>query len=57
MLVAMVAQPVDDVDLPARGAIFRIGGIQRGFLIRVVGVFLAQFGEGRCRPVERNCLG
>ena len=35
----LVAESVDDVGFPIKRAVARIGGVQRGFLIAVIGKF------------------
>jgi hypothetical protein len=56
LLAGIVAEVVDDVRLPVFGAVDEIRGIQRCFLVRVVGEILAQTIEGDRRGVKGNGL-
>src|ERR1700722_14464973 len=57
MLLRMIAQMVNDIGLPIRGAVFGIGGIETGLLIGKRRIGLTQPVEGGGGCVEGNGLG
>lgn len=55
-LVGVVAEILDDVGLPLDGTIARIGGIERRFLVHVIGIAGAQLAEDLGRGIAGNRL-
>ena len=57
LLVGMIAQTVDDVDLPVCGSVLGVGRVQGRFFVCVVGIFDVQVFECGHRSIGRNCFG
>jgi hypothetical protein len=45
-ILGVLAEVLDDADLPIGGAVMKIGGIEGGFLVGVIRIFGVQTGEG-----------
>ena len=56
-VVGAVAEDIDQIGLPIGGPVTGIGRVEGGFLVIVVGVLLAQHGEGFGGCVGGYCLG
>ena len=56
LALGVVAEVVDDVDFPFGGAVARVGRIERRFLVRVVGVRLAQLPHDLGGAERRHAL-
>ena len=42
----MIAEVMNDIGFPVGGAVFKVGGVERCFLVGVVGIIGAELGEG-----------
>ena len=52
----MIAEGVDDIGLPIDRAVPQVGGVERGFLVLVIGIGFPQIAEALGGSVCRNGL-